>query len=158
MCELVLEFSKRVEIKEFLVKISQEFKGPHKKETNYGTYVNIPNKNSYILDKGNYSLKYSNDKGELPAHSKITTNLTIKPGIIKSEKPEKTAKELKMEMDSILDYERSRDDVYEAQEQEINDLIKGMSKMTISGRTKRTKKKKKRKSMRKKNTKKNNKR
>jgi len=157
MCELVLEFSKRVEIKEFLVKISQEFKGPHKKETNYGTYVNIPNKNSYILDKGNYSLKYSNDKGELPAHSKITTNLTIKPGIIKSEKPEKTAKELKMEMDSILDYERSRDDVYEAQEQEINDLIKGMSKMTISGRTKRTKKKKKRKSMRKKNTKKNNK-
>ena len=63
-----------------------------------------------------------------------------------------------MEMDSILDYERSRDDVYEAQEQEINDLIKGMSKMTISGRTKRTKKKKKRKSMRKKNTKKNNKR
>ena len=159
MCELVLEFSKRDEIKEFLVKISQQFKGPHKKEMNYGTYVNIPNKNSYILDKGNYSLKYSNDKGELSAHSKITTNLTVKPGIIKSEKPEKTAKELKEEMESILDYEGSRDDVYEAQE--FYDLLEGMNKLAIdSGRKKRTKRKKNKKckSMRKKNTKKNNKR
>ena len=174
MCELVLEFSKRDKVKEFLEKISEQFKGPHKKETNYGTYVNIPNKNSYILDQGNYSLKYSNDKGELPAHSKITTNLTIKPGIIKSEKSEKSEDDLKKELENILDYENSRDDVYE-EKQNLNEIIEGMNKLTIhsaKGRRKRTKrtkrtkrrkiikrtKKKKRKSMRKKNTKKNNKR
>ena len=150
------------------IKISEQFKGPHKKETNYGTYVNIPNKNSNILDEGNYSLKYSYEKGELPAHSKISTNITVKPGIIKSEKPKKTEKELKDELESVLDYERSRDDVYEAQEREINDIVDAMSKMTIdSGRkkkskkskkTKKKKRKSKQKSMRKKNTKKNNKR
>ena len=165
MSELVLEFSKRKEVKEVMKIITEKLAGNIKATPNESfkfkpcKYDNIyvtPHL-AYELDKGNQSLRSINlDASDLPPNSKISSNSTYKPTNLESKKiksgQEKAVeKAIEREIDNLI-----------AEDYLEKKLISDFSKLRIAEGSKKTRKrrnkkskKKRRQSRRKKNTKKN---
>jgi len=148
MSELVLEFSKRKEVKEVMKIITKKLAGnievtPERKES----FIFKPCKydNIYVtphlahqLDKGNQSLRSINlDTSDLPDNSKISSNPTYKPTNLESKKiksgEEKAVeKALEREIDNLI-----------AEDYLEKNLISDFSKLRIAEGSKKTRKKKK---------------
>jgi len=148
MSELVLEFSKKKEVKEVMKIITGKLAGnievtPDQKESfifkpcRYDNIYVAPHL-AYELDKGNQSLRSINlDTSDLPDNSKISSNPTYKPTNLESKKI-KSGKEiavekaLKREIDNLI-----------AEDYLEKNLIFDFSKLRIAEGNKKTRKRKK---------------
>tara|TARA_B110000967_G_C18878597_1_gene559738 strand:- start:418 stop:2613 length:2196 start_codon:yes stop_codon:yes gene_type:complete len=160
MSELVLEFSKRKQVKEVMKIITKKLAGNIEATPNKSfTFDNCKYNNIYVsphlayeLDKGNQSLRsIKSDASDLPPNSKISSNPTYKPTNLESKKiksgEEKALeKAIEREIDNLI-----------AEEYIEKNLISDFSKLKIAKGGKKTRKKKNKISRRKKYTKKNKK-
>lgn len=134
MYRLVLEFSKRTEVKDVIQKISNNFVGNITRPGDYNN-IYITSTLAYKLDESNAILHDAKKNQLIPPNSKITTNATYKPINLESIRT-KTDKEKQKEKEIISDLNNFLSEL------DIRDeLIPKMAKLTLGKGRKKTKKK-----------------
>ena len=134
MYRLVLEFSKRTEVKDVIQKISNKFVGNITRPGDYNN-IYITSNLAYKLDETNGILRDAKKNQLIPPNSKITTNATYKPINLDSIR-KKTDKEKQKEKEIISDLYN-----FLAELDIRDELIPKMAKLSLGKGRKKTRKK-----------------